>query len=59
MKNMGLLYDTFQSCDIHTYVITYTVAHQQYTNKYAHTQNNDKIGNRSGNLMTSNDRVKK
>ena len=32
---MGLRYDTFRVRDMHKYVITYTVAHQQYTNKCA------------------------
>ena len=35
MKHMGLRYDTFRVRDMHKYVITYTVAHQQYTNKCA------------------------
>ena len=42
MKNVGLLYDTFIHViftGFHRHVITYTVVHQQYINKLAHTQN--------------------
>ena len=56
---MGLRYDTFRVRDMHKYVITYTVAHQQYTNKCAHMQRKDKFGNNWGKRTTSNDRVSK
>jgi hypothetical protein len=59
MKHMGLRYDTFRVRDMHKYVITYTVAHQQYTNKCAHMQRKDKFGNNWGKRTTSNDRVSK
>ena len=42
MKNVGLVYDTFIHViftGFHRHVNTYTVVHQQYINKLAHTQN--------------------
>ena len=51
VKNMGLLFDTFQSHNIQGYVIRCTVAHQQFKNQCAHARKATiKSQNRSANL---------